>query len=121
MQAPSAPRRPWDHLDAGLDADWLWKDWQDALDLDLVEGVLPVLPEPVGVETGIEVVPREHLGALALTRRVPGDVHGLVGERLLGGGHPPAEAEVLAPPVEPAAVLPDRPDHPADPPVAARQ
>lgn len=23
---------PWDHLDAGLDRDWLWDDWQDALD-----------------------------------------------------------------------------------------
>ncbi len=22
---------PWDHLDAGLDRDWLWEDWQDAL------------------------------------------------------------------------------------------
>ncbi len=22
---------PWDHLDAGLDRDWLWDDWQDAL------------------------------------------------------------------------------------------
>lgn len=22
---------PWRHLDAGLDADWLWQDWQDAL------------------------------------------------------------------------------------------
>ncbi|MGH3825829.1 MAG: hypothetical protein ACRDQX_01435, partial [Pseudonocardiaceae bacterium] len=22
---------PWDHLDSGLDADWLWDDWQDAL------------------------------------------------------------------------------------------
>jgi radical SAM family uncharacterized protein len=22
---------PWDHLDAGLDKDWLWQDWQDAL------------------------------------------------------------------------------------------
>jgi hypothetical protein len=22
---------PWDHLDSGLDKDWLWKDWQDAL------------------------------------------------------------------------------------------
>ncbi|GAA1123096.1 TIGR03960 family B12-binding radical SAM protein [Nocardiopsis composta] len=21
---------PWDHLDAGLDRDWLWQDWQDA-------------------------------------------------------------------------------------------
>lgn len=23
---------PWDHLDSGLDKDWLWEDWQDALD-----------------------------------------------------------------------------------------
>jgi len=23
---------PWDHLDAGLDREWLWDDWQDALD-----------------------------------------------------------------------------------------
>ena len=22
---------PWDHLDSGLDRDWLWDDWQDAL------------------------------------------------------------------------------------------
>jgi hypothetical protein len=22
---------PWDHLDSGLDKDWLWKDWQDAV------------------------------------------------------------------------------------------
>jgi radical SAM family uncharacterized protein len=23
---------PWDHFDAGLDREWLWEDWQDALD-----------------------------------------------------------------------------------------
>jgi hypothetical protein len=23
---------PWDHLDAGLDREWLWEDWQDSLD-----------------------------------------------------------------------------------------
>ncbi|MFF2612082.1 TIGR03960 family B12-binding radical SAM protein [Kitasatospora sp. NPDC058046] len=23
---------PWDHLDSGLDKDWLWEDWQDALE-----------------------------------------------------------------------------------------
>ena len=22
---------PWDHLDSGLDKDWLWEDWEDAL------------------------------------------------------------------------------------------
>jgi radical SAM family uncharacterized protein len=25
---------PWDHLDSGLDRDWLWEDWQDALETD---------------------------------------------------------------------------------------
>jgi radical SAM superfamily enzyme YgiQ (UPF0313 family) len=28
---------PWDHLDSGLDRDWLWEDWQDAIDPDPVE------------------------------------------------------------------------------------
>jgi radical SAM family uncharacterized protein len=23
---------PWDHLDSGLDSEWLWEDWQDALE-----------------------------------------------------------------------------------------
>ena len=25
---------PWDHLDSGLDKEWLWEDWQDAIDPD---------------------------------------------------------------------------------------
>ena len=25
---------PWDHLDSGLDREWLWEDWQDAIDPD---------------------------------------------------------------------------------------
>ena len=28
---------PWDHLDSGLDKDWLWEDWQEALDETEVE------------------------------------------------------------------------------------
>ena len=28
---------PWDHLDSGLDKDWLWQDWQDAIDGEAVE------------------------------------------------------------------------------------
>ncbi len=28
---------PWDHLDSGLDKEWLWADWQDALDETEVE------------------------------------------------------------------------------------
>jgi hypothetical protein len=23
---------PWDHIDSGLDRDWLWEDWQDSLE-----------------------------------------------------------------------------------------
>ncbi len=34
---------PWDHLDSGLDKDWLWQDWEDALaaaqDAEAVEDV----------------------------------------------------------------------------------
>ncbi|WP_248582498.1 TIGR03960 family B12-binding radical SAM protein [Nocardioides sp. InS609-2] len=28
---------PWDHLDSGLDKDWLWADWEDALDPESVD------------------------------------------------------------------------------------
>ena len=28
---------PWEHLDSGLDSQWLWEDWQDALDETAVE------------------------------------------------------------------------------------
>jgi radical SAM family uncharacterized protein len=28
---------PWDHLDSGLEKDWLWSDWQDALKADEVD------------------------------------------------------------------------------------
>ena len=51
---------PWDHLDVGLDRDWLWDDWQDALALETVPdcrvdgcsdcGVCPQLG--VGLEIG---------------------------------------------------------------------
>ena len=30
---------PWDHLDSGLDKQWLWDDWQDALDAAAGEAV----------------------------------------------------------------------------------
>src|SRR5690606_40527591 len=75
-------------------------------DLGARDGVLPVLPEPLAVEPGVEVVPRQDLVLLALARGVPVDVDAAP----LGGGHPPLEGEVLAPAVETAAVLPDGPD-----------
>jgi radical SAM family uncharacterized protein len=30
-ERPGTEVLPWSHLDVGLDADWLWQDWQDAL------------------------------------------------------------------------------------------
>jgi radical SAM superfamily enzyme YgiQ (UPF0313 family) len=31
-ERPYSEVLPWDHLDSGLDRDWLWEDWQDAID-----------------------------------------------------------------------------------------
>jgi len=31
-ERPYAEILPWDHLDSGLDKDWLWQDWQAAID-----------------------------------------------------------------------------------------
>jgi radical SAM family uncharacterized protein len=59
---------PWDHLDSGLDRDWLWEDWQDALDEVEVEdcrwtpcfdcGVCPQLDTAIQVgPTGRALLP----------------------------------------------------------------
>ena len=55
---------PWDHLDSGLDKDWLWEDWQDSLSEVEVEdcrwtpcfdcGVCPQL------DTHIQIGPTGH-------------------------------------------------------------
>src|SRR5690606_38604892 len=84
------------------------------LDLAPGQGVLPVPPQPLAVETGVEVVPRQDLVLVAFPRGVPVEVDGLVGERLGGALGPAVEREVLAPAVEPAARLPHGADHLAD-------
>jgi radical SAM family uncharacterized protein len=38
---------PWDHLDSGLDRDWLWQDWQDALRAGRAETEMPANEVPV--------------------------------------------------------------------------
>ncbi len=59
---------PWDHLDAGLDRDWLWSDWQDSLDEVPVEdcrwtpcfdcGVCPELGSDIQIgPTGRSLLP----------------------------------------------------------------
>ncbi|MGO4957729.1 TIGR03960 family B12-binding radical SAM protein [Luteococcus sp. Sow4_B9] len=59
---------PWDHLDSGLDRDWLWEDWQDALDGGDVEdcrwtpcydcGVCPQMDTEIQIgPTGRNLIP----------------------------------------------------------------
>jgi hypothetical protein len=75
---------PWDHLDSGLDKDWLWEDWQDALDEREVEdcrwtpcfdcGVCPQMDTSIQIgPTGRQLLPITPLGpGLA----APTHVHG---------------------------------------------
>ncbi|GLW13140.1 B12-binding domain-containing radical SAM protein [Microtetraspora sp. NBRC 13810] len=59
---------PWDHLDAGLDREWLWQDWQDALGEGEVEdcrwtpcydcGVCPTMGTEIQIgPTGKKLLP----------------------------------------------------------------
>jgi radical SAM family uncharacterized protein len=59
---------PWDHLDAGLDREWLWQDWQDSIDETEVEdcrwtpcydcGVCPTMDTEIQIgPTGKRLLP----------------------------------------------------------------
>jgi radical SAM family uncharacterized protein len=65
---------PWDHLDSGLDKDWLWQDWQDAIDETEVEdcrwtpcfdcGVCPQMDTEIEVgPTGRKLLPLSVVGS----------------------------------------------------------
>src|SRR5680860_1267943 len=67
------------------------------IELGLIDdGVLEVLPEPVLLEAGVEVVPGEDLVLVALAPPVPVDIDAGLGAR----PHPGLVVEVLVPPVE---------------------
>jgi radical SAM family uncharacterized protein len=68
---------PWDHLDSGLDKDWLWADWEDALDPDSAEiddcrwtpcydcGVCPEMDTEIQIgPTGKRLLPLSAVGSL---------------------------------------------------------
>jgi radical SAM superfamily enzyme YgiQ (UPF0313 family) len=66
---------PWDHLDSGLDKEWLWSDWQDALaeqDLDDCRwipcfdcGVCPQMGTEIQVgPTGQKLLPLSVVGVV---------------------------------------------------------
>jgi hypothetical protein len=73
---------PWDHLDSGLDRDWLWEDWQDAVTGAEVEdcrwtpcfdcGVCPSQDTEIQIgPTGKKLLPLTPVGGL----RVPQHTH----------------------------------------------
>mgnify|MGYP003465989012 CR=1 FL=1 len=65
---------PWDHIDSGLDKEWLWQDWLDSLDETEVEdcrwtpcfdcGVCPQMGTQIEIgPTGKSLLPLTVLGA----------------------------------------------------------
>ncbi|MFZ0323789.1 MAG: TIGR03960 family B12-binding radical SAM protein [Actinomycetes bacterium] len=75
---------PWDHLDSGLDKDWLWEDWQDARNDVEVEdcrwtpcfdcGVCPQLDTHIQVgPTGQKLLPLTAVGGVAAAAALLGD------------------------------------------------
>jgi hypothetical protein len=65
---------PWDHLDSGLDKEWLWEDWQEALDETEVDdcrwtpcfdcGVCPQMGTEIEIgPTGKTLLPLTVVGA----------------------------------------------------------
>jgi radical SAM family uncharacterized protein len=67
---------PWDHLDSGLDRDWLWEDWREAIDGVEVEdcrwtpcfdcGVCPQLGTEIQIgPTGRSLLPLSPVGPAA--------------------------------------------------------
>ena len=70
---------PWDHLDSGLDKEWLWEDWQDASSEVEVEdcrwtpcfdcGVCPQMGTDIQVgPTGATLLPLTVVPSPALSR-----------------------------------------------------
>jgi radical SAM family uncharacterized protein len=73
---------PWDHLDSGLDRDWLWEDWQDALSEVEVDdcrwtpcfdcGVCPQLGTEIQTgPTGKQLLPLTPINRPAVTAETP--------------------------------------------------
>ena len=61
---------PWDHLDSGLDKDWLWQDWQDALaEYDRPDCRWSECTD-CGVCTGLDV--QHEIGPAVATVGIPG-------------------------------------------------
>src|SRR5690606_41658190 len=87
--------------------------------LALVQRDLPVGPQPLLLQTGVEVVTGKDLVLGALPGGEPVEVDPVRGQLLFRAADPALEGEVLVPTVEPATFPPNPFHDPADPPVAA--
>ncbi|HEY6481627.1 MAG TPA: TIGR03960 family B12-binding radical SAM protein [Streptosporangiaceae bacterium] len=80
---------PWDHLDAGLDRDWLWQDWLASVDPDPAEvddcrwtpcfecGVCPAMDTQIETgPTGQRLLPLAVVGGSGGGPRAPGQTEG---------------------------------------------
>src|SRR5215207_11251002 len=88
-------------------------------DLLLLQRLLPVVPEELLVQAGVQVVPGQDLVLGALAGGEPVEVDAEGPQLLLRRRRPAVVGEVLAPAVELASVAPDPLDDPAHPAVAA--
>ena len=79
---------PWDHLDSGLDKDWLWEDWQDSLSEVEVEDCrwTPCFDCGVCAQMGTEI----QIGPTGVT------LLGMPALPVRGEGLTPAESPVVA-------------------------
>jgi hypothetical protein len=57
---PFEERLPWEHIFLGVKKEYLWREWQRALDLDRT---LDTLPEAHGSEPDVALGERELVGA----------------------------------------------------------
>src|SRR5215212_3502815 len=51
------------------------------VDLDFLKGVLPVVPEPIAIETRVKMIPRQDLVIVAFSCRVPVEVNAGAAQR----------------------------------------
>src|SRR6266516_1249973 len=86
-----------------------------------VDGILPVLPQPLAVEPGVEVVPRQDFAVATFPGGVPAEIDRPARERARGAPLPALVAEVLTPTVEAGAIFPHGLDHLRYPAVTARE
>src|SRR5215203_6581816 len=69
------------------------------VDLDFLDGVLPVVPKPVAIETRVQMIPGQDLVIVTFSGRLPVEINAGAGARTFRACHPAVVRKVLAPAV----------------------